>query len=101
MNLLDGVNGDLVATELGRCLWHRGDGCMVRRQSDEAFCAILLTECEAAVLATTGYKISLAEKCLHCGVAVAKCVCTECPEAPDPSELFGGLEPPAKKKRVE
>jgi hypothetical protein len=77
------------------------DGCMVRRQSDEAFCAILLTECEAAVLATTGYKISLAEKCLHCGVAVAKCACTECPEAPDPSELFGGLEPPAKKKRVE
>jgi hypothetical protein len=32
MNLLDGVNGDLVATELGRCLWHRGDGCMVRHR---------------------------------------------------------------------
>ena len=79
------------------------DGCMVRRQDDRPFSATLLTECEAAVLAATGYKIQLLEKCLHCGVAAAKCVCTKCDvvsEEQDPSKLFLGVERPAKQRRV-
>eukprot|EP01044_Picomonas_judraskeda_P004535 COSAG03_NODE_400_length_8206_cov_3.320340_6_plen_312_part_00 len=79
------------------------DGCMVRRQDDRPFSATLLTECEAAVLAATGYKIQLLEKCLHCGVAAAKCVCTKCDvvsEEQDPSELFLGVERPVKQQRV-
>ena len=56
------------------------DGLMVRRKGDARdarFPASVLAACEEAVHARTGYRVQLAEKCLHCGVAVAKCTCCQ------------------------
>jgi hypothetical protein len=56
------------------------DGLMVRRKGDAMdarFPASVLAACEDAVHARTGYRVQLAEKCLHCGVAVAKCTCCQ------------------------
>ena len=77
------------------------DGCMVRRQNDLPFDAQLLTECETAVLAATGYKVQLLEKCLHCGLTIAKCACAATkPTRAEAVDLFASDERPSKQQRV-
>jgi hypothetical protein len=76
------------------------DGCMVRRQNDLAFDAKLLTECETAVLSATGYKVQLLEKCLHCGLTVAKCGCVAISKNAEVTENIACDERPSKQQRV-
>ena len=76
------------------------DGCMVRRQNELPFDAQLLTECETAVLAATGYKVQLLEKCLHCGLTVAKCGCAAISKNGEVTEKIASDERPSKQQRV-
>ena len=51
------------------------DGCLVRRKVDPDLPRSVIEQCESHILAKTGYKMRLWEKCLMCGEKLADCGC--------------------------